>query len=191
MTNLATLDLGAPGWVLRAWREADAEALARHANNPAVWRNMSEGFPHPYTLDVARHWVRQGHIDIGGDHWAVALGDEAVGGCGISPRSGGFRCNAEIGYWLAQPHWGRGIGTRVARVLTERAFADPEITRVFAPVHAYNPASVRVLEHCGFVREGVMRLSALKAGTVIDRILMARYRPGVQPGVPALPALAI
>ncbi len=186
--TLPTLDLGVPGWALRAWREADAEALARHADNPAVWCNMSGGFPHPYTLEIAQHWVRQGHVDFGGDNWAIVLEDDAVGGCGIHPGSGAFRCNAEIGYWLAQQHWGRGIGTRVACTLTEHAFADPEIIRVFAPVHAYNPASVRVLEHCGFVREGLMRLSALKAGTPIDRVLMARHRPGLQGGMPALPA---
>ena len=187
--TLPTLDLGLPGWALRAWREADADALARHANNPAVWRNMSDGFPHPYTREIAQHWVRQGHVDFGGDNWAITFEDQAVGGCGIHPESGAFRCNAEIGYWLAQAHWGRGVGTRVARTLTERAFANPEITRVFAPVHAYNPASVRVLEHCGFVREGLLRASAVKAGTVIDRVLMARHRPGVQVGVPELPTL--
>ena len=77
----------------------------------------------------------------------------------------------------------------MARALTERAFADVAVTRVFAPVHAYNPASVRVLEHCGFVREGLLRLSAMKAGTVIDRVLMARYRPGLQGGVPPLATL--
>jgi [ribosomal protein S5]-alanine N-acetyltransferase len=115
--------------------------------------------------------------------------DQAVGGCGILPNDGPLRCNAEIGYWLARHCWGRGIGTRVAAVLAERAFEDPAIMRVFAAVHAYNPASVRVLEHCGFVREGVLRLSALKAGTVIDRVLMARYRPGQQGGEPSLPTL--
>jgi len=186
--TLPTLALGVPGWALRAWRETDAEALARHANNPAVWRNMSDGFPHPYTLDIARHWVRQGHVDFGGDNWAISFEGEAVGGCGIRPEHGAFRCNAEIGYWLAEEHWGGGVGTRVAGVLAERALASPDITRVFAPVHAYNPASLRVLEHCGFVREGLLPLSAVKAGAVIDRVLMARYRPGVRAGVPAMPA---
>ncbi len=187
--SLPTLDLGAPGWVLRAWRESDAESLALHANHLAVWRNMSEGFPHPYTLDIALHWVRRGHVDFGGDNWAIAHDDVAVGGCGIHPGSGAFRCNAEIGYWLGQACWGRGIGTRVARTLTERAFADPAITRVHAPVHAYNPRSMRVLARCGFEREGVQRLSAMKAGVLIDRVVMACYRPGLCGGEPALPTL--
>jgi [ribosomal protein S5]-alanine N-acetyltransferase len=187
--TLPTIALGVPGWQLRAWRPEDAASLAEHANNPAVWRNMSEGFPHPYTLALAQHWVQQGHVDFGGDNWAITWRDEAVGGCGVHTGSGGLRCNAEIGYWLAQRHWGQGIGTRVAAALTERALADPQVTRVFAPVHAYNPASIRVLEHCGFEREALLRLSALKAGTVIDRVLMVRLRPGLHGGMPPLPTL--
>jgi RimJ/RimL family protein N-acetyltransferase len=184
---LPTLALGIDGWTLRAWRDSDAPALAEHASNPKVWRNMSDSFPHPYVLSIAEHWVRRGHIEFGGDNWAIAFQDQAVGGCGIHREEGGFRCNAEIGYWIAEPYWGRGVGTQVARTLTEHAFDNPEVTRVFAPIHAYNPASIRVVEKAGFVREGVLRLSAIKAGQVIDRVLMARYRPDIEGAVPALP----
>ena len=184
---LPTLALTTPGRVLRAWHAADAPDLARHANDEAVWRNMSEGFPYPYTLAIAQHWVERGHIDFGGDNWAIAVDGVAVGGCGIHAGSGGLRCNAEIGYWIGRSHWGAGIGTEVVRALTEHAFADLAITRVFAPVHAYNPASLRVLAKNGFEQEALLRCSALKAGTVIDRVLMARHRPGLVGGVPALP----
>ena len=174
--NLPTLPLGVDKWTLRAWRDSDAAALAEHANNPKVWRNMSDRFPQPYTRAIAEHWVRQGHVDFGGDNWAIAFDDAAVGGCGIQQEEGQFRCNAEIGYWLAQTHWGCGIATRVARALAERALHDPEVTRVFAPVHAGNAASMRVLQKSGFVREGLLRQSAMKAGRVVDRVLYARYR---------------
>ena len=176
MSALPTLALGIDGWTLRAWREADAPALAEHADNPNVWRHMSDRFPSPYTQAVAEHWVRRGHVDFGGDNWAIAFDDAAVGGCGIHQEEGQFRCNAEIGYWLAQMHWGRGIATRVARALAERALHDPQVTRVFAPVHAGNTASMRVAEKAGFVREALQPLSAIKAGRVIDRVLYARYR---------------
>ena len=137
---------------------------------------MSDRFPHPYTLAIAEHWVRHGHVDFGGDNWAIAFEDQAVGGCGIHVGSGQFRCNADIGYWLAQAHWGRGIVTRVARALIERAFADPQITRVFAPVHAGNGASMRVAEKAGMALESVQPQSAIKAGRVIDRVVYACYR---------------
>jgi [ribosomal protein S5]-alanine N-acetyltransferase len=174
--SLPTIALGLPGYTLRAWATADAPALAEHANNRAVWRNMSDTFPHPYTLGIAQHWVDGGHIEFGGDNWAVAFNGEAVGGCGIVQEPGKFRCNAEIGYWLAQAHWGKGVGTHVADALARTALATADVTRAYALIHAYNPASQRVCEKAGFTREGLLRLSAFKDGEVIDRVVWAAYK---------------
>jgi RimJ/RimL family protein N-acetyltransferase len=174
--TLPTIDLGIDGWCLRPWRYSDAPSLAMHANNENVWRNMSDTFPHPYTLDIAQQWVTRGYIEFGGDNWAIDCQGEAVGGCGVIQAKGQWRCNAEIGYWLAQPFWGRGITTQVARVLTDYAFSLPDVTRVYAPVHATNPASMRVLEKNGFTREALLRKSAFKAGQVIDRVCWSKIR---------------
>lgn len=174
--SLPTLALGPGRWCLRAWREADAPALAKHADNAEIWRRMSDRFPHPYTLEVARQWVGRGHVEFGGENWAIAHDDVAVGGCGLQPGDGETACAAEIGYWLGQPYWGHGVATQVVRVLAERAFERPAIVRVFAGVHADNPASMRVLEKNGFQREGVLRASALKAGLPIDRVIYAKIR---------------
>lgn len=173
---LPTIALGVDGWTLRAWCETDAAALARHANNANVWRWMSDSFPHPYTQEMAEYWVTRGHIEFGGDNWAIALNDEAVGGCGIAPDHGHLRCNAEVGWWMAEAHWGRGIVTRAAAALVRRAFDNPQITRVFAPIHAGNQRSMRVAEKNGFVLEGVQRQGAIKDGRVIDRWIWAKYR---------------
>lgn len=174
---LPTIALGADGWTLRAWRESDAPALAHHANNINVWRWMSDSFPHPYTLEMAEYWVTRGHLEFGGGaNWAIALRDEAVGGCGVHPQEGHLRCNAEVGWWLAEAHWGQGIVTHVAAALARNAFDNPQITRVFAPVHAGNQRSMRVAEKNGFVLEGVQPKSAIKDGQVIDRWVWATYR---------------
>ena len=173
---LPTIDLGLAGWCLRAWHEHDAPALAKHATNPNIWRWMSDGFAHPYTLEIAEHWVRQGHIDFGGDNWAIACNGEAVGGCGIHQGAPPFHCNAEIGWWLAEEHWGRGIATRAARALVARAFGNPAITRVIAPIHAGNARSMGVAEKAGLTLEAVQRKSAFKAGKIIDRHLYAIVR---------------
>ena len=172
-----TLPLGIEGWRLRPWREADAPSLALHANDINVWRNMSERFAHPYTQEIAQHWVTRGHLEFGGEHWAITHDDVAVGGCGLHPGAGDTSCAVEIGYWLGQPYWGRGVATTVVHVLTERVFALPGVARVFAGVHADNPVSMRVLEKNGFDREGVLRKSALKAGVPIDRVMYAKIRP--------------
>ncbi len=137
---------------------------------------MSDAFPHPYTIEIARQWVARGHIDFGGDNWAIASQDEAVGGCGVRPGSGAARCSCEIGYWLSQAFWNRGVGSRVIRALVSEAFARPDVTRVFANVHADNPASMRVLQKNGFEREGLLRKSVMKAGMPIDVVSYARIR---------------
>ena len=162
------------GWRLRAWRNSDAPSLARHADNVKVWRHMSDRFPRPYTLAVAQHWTSRGHVDFGGENWAITLDDVAVGGCGLHRGQGQFGCAVEIGYWLGEPYWGRGVASQVVRVLTESAFTLPGVVRVFAGVHADNPASIRVLEKNRFVREGVLRKSALKAGVPVDRVIYAK-----------------
>ena len=177
--------LAVPGFALRAWRLADAPALVGVAGDERVWRWMSDSFPHPYTLDLAQHWVQRGHVEFGGVNGAICQqqgeDDRPVGGCGFQQGSGFLRCNVEIGYYLAPALHGRGLGTAVVAALTTLAFALPEVTRVFAPVHAGNAASMRVLQKNGFVSEGTQRLSAFKAGRVIDRVVWARYRAAAAP----------
>jgi RimJ/RimL family protein N-acetyltransferase len=163
-----TIDLGLPGWRLRAWRADDAPALARHADDAEVWRWMNDAFPHPYTLGIAEHWIRQGHLDFGGDHWAIDVEGQSVGGCGIHPLDGAQRCVAEVGWWLGRAFWGRGVGSRAARAIVARAFDDPQIARVVAPIFAGNERSMAVARKAGLALEAVQRQSMIKAGRVID-----------------------
>ena len=174
---------GLPGSSLRAWAQGDAAALADTAGDDRVWRWMSDRFPKPYTLEVAQHWVERGHVEFGGENGAISLDGVAVGGAGYHVGSGFLRCNVEIGYFLRPVLWGRGMGTAVVAALTQLAFALPDVTRVFAPVHAGNAASMRVLQKNGFVCEGTQRLSAFKAGRVIDRVIWARYREPASPSL--------
>ena len=173
---LPTLEIGLRGWCLSAWRPTDAPALAQHANNVNVWRWMSDGFPHPYTLAIAEHWVRQGHIEFGGDHWAIAFEGVAVGGCGIAPRAGPEHGVAEVGWWLGEPYWGRGVVSRVARLLVEHALNNPTITRIVAPIHAGNERSMAVARRAGLQLEAVQHGGAVKDGRVIDRHLFVATR---------------
>jgi [ribosomal protein S5]-alanine N-acetyltransferase len=175
-TELPTIDLGLPGWTLRAWRMSDAPDLARHADNPEIGRWMSDSFPLRYTLEIAEQWVTRGHIEFGGDNWAIAHQDQAVGGCGIHPGSGPFVCVAEVGWWLAQAHWGRGVGSRVAQALVQHAFENPHTARVFAPIHAGNERSMGAARRAGFTQECVQRQSAMKNGQVIDRHIFVVLR---------------
>jgi RimJ/RimL family protein N-acetyltransferase len=146
--------------VLRALRPGDAPALQRYADDEAVWRNLFEGFPRPYTLADAQAWCDGGWRERGDAVWGIAVDDEAIGCLGVRADTGWLRCNAEVGYWIGQPHWRRGI------------------TRLYAPIFAWNEGSQAVARACGYQLEGPMPQSAIKDGRVIDRVQYARYRQG-------------
>ena len=109
--------------------------------------------------------------------WAIEVNGEAAGGIGIELQSDVERVSAEIGYWLGEALWGRGIATEALRAVTAEAFTRYDITRLYAVPFADHPASVRVLEKAGYVREGLMRQSAIKEGKVRDQLLYATYKP--------------
>jgi len=164
--------------LLRALAPADAPALVTHANDADVARNLFDAFPQPYTLEAATAWsTHESHSGAFGWVWAITVDGALVGCVGLRPESGWLRCNAEIGYWLGQSHWRRGLASDAVRQVTDWAFAAvPDLTRIVAPIFAWNEASQAVVRKCGYVREGVLKQSAIKDGRVIDRVLWASYR---------------
>jgi RimJ/RimL family protein N-acetyltransferase len=161
---------------VRSWRKDDLQALLRHANNAKIAANLRDQFPHPYTrrdgidfLDFARSQEPE-------CAFAIEFGDEAVGGVGFLVGRDIARMSAEMGYWLSEDFWGRGIATRAVTAMSEWAFDHYKLTRVFAMAFAHNSASIRVLEKSGFEREGVMRRSAIKNGAIVDQVLFAKVR---------------
>lgn len=157
---------------IRPWRRGDEAALARHANSHEVWANLRDHFPHPYTRDHAHAWVESASAEDPPTHFAIVL-DEAVGGIGFALQSDIARVSAEIGYWLGTSHWNKGLMTAAVRAVTDYAFTRFSLTRVFAVPYAANIASHRVLEKVGYVREGVLRRSAIKDGEVLDQVVYA------------------
>jgi [ribosomal protein S5]-alanine N-acetyltransferase len=164
-------------YAMRPWRVSDAEDLFQALSNPKVGRHLADWYPREgYTREMAQQWAGGGADAFGGMSWAITFKEIAIGSAGIHPQQSFARCNAEIGYWLAESHWGKGVGSAMVAVLTAKAFDIPEITRVFAPIHAANLASQRICEKNGFVREGLLRQSVMKWGEAIDVVLWARYR---------------
>jgi RimJ/RimL family protein N-acetyltransferase len=165
-----------PGLELRAWRRGDEDALCRHANSRAIWRNMTDLFPHPYTRDEADRWIGMLAERGIGHHFAIAIDDEPVGGCGAIPLAGMERYTANVGYWLGEAAWGRGLATAALAAMTAWLFEETRFERLQAFVYEWNPASMRVLEKNGYVREGWLRRSIVKDGHLIDRAVYARVR---------------
>lgn len=162
--------------LIRPWAETDAESLQRHANNRNVSIHLRDRFPFPYEMEHARTFLGWLAKQVSPTVWAIEVNREAVGGIGIELQSDVERVSAEIGYWLGEGVWGRGIATEALRAVTTEAFTRYDITRLYAVPFADHPASVRVLEKAGYVREGLMRRSAIKEGKVRDQFLYATYK---------------
>lgn len=160
---------------IRSWHLEDAEALVRYANNRRVWRNLRDSFPHPYTAEDADDWIELANAVQPETNFAIAVGEEAVGGIGLELKADVFRKSAEIGYWLGEPFWGRGIATEAVVGLTEWGFANLDLERIYAGVFSWNPASGRVLEKAGYVHEATLERSVFKDGEVLDEFVYATW----------------
>ena len=168
--------------LLRALTPEDAPALVTHANNPAVARNLFDAFPQPYDPAAATAWAtHEANSGRFGRVWAIVVDGGLVGCIGLAQENGWLRCNAEIGYWIGEAFWRRGIASDAVRQVTDWAFAAvPALTRLYAPIFSWNEGSQAVVRRCGYVREAVLKQSAIKDGEVIDRVLWAAYRMHVE-----------
>lgn len=138
--------------------------------------HLRDRFPYPYGIDAARTFLGWIAKQTSPTVWAIEVDGEASGGIGIELHSDVERVSAEIGYWLGESVWGRGIATEALKAVTVEAFQRFEITRLYAVPFADHAASVRVLEKAGYVREGHLRRSAIKDGKIRDQLLFAAYK---------------
>jgi RimJ/RimL family protein N-acetyltransferase len=162
--------------VLREWKPGDEQSLVRNANSRRLWRNLRDAFPHPYTLADAEHWINIANPTTPIRNFAIVVDGAAVGGIGLVLKEDVSRRSAEIGYWLGEQFWGRGIVTEAVRAVTDYAFATFDLCRVYAGVFEWNLASMRVLEKAGYEFECRMKKSVTKDGQTIDELIYAMVR---------------
>lgn len=170
------LELQHSGARLRPLRAGDEERLAFHANDHAVWRNLRNTFPHPYTVEDAAQWIAQEGGRELPCNLAIELHGEPVGCIGAELLLDVHQHTAEVGYWVGKPFWGRGLATAALREFCPYVFETFDRVRLQARVYAWNPASGRVLEKAGFVLECRQEKSVFKDGQLIDSLLYARFR---------------
>jgi len=158
---------------VRPWRASDAKALARQANNPNVARQLRDRFLHPYTIGDARTFIESVLHAHPITTFAIAVGDEPIGGIGFSPGTDVERYSAEIGYWIGEEYWGRGIAAEAVRLVSDYAFQECGLLRLYALPFADNLQSIRVLEKAGYQREAILRSSSVKFGKPRDQAIYA------------------
>ncbi len=166
-------------YVIRDWSREDAVSIVKYANNRNIAMWLRDRFPHPYTLCDAKAFLSVVLQQDPRVAFAVATDVEAIGGIGLEFGTDVHRFTAELGYWLAEPYWGRGIMSEAVRRFTAWAFENLEVYRISAAVFADNAASVRVLEKAGFQREACLRASVFKDGRILNQWLYARVKDGI------------
>ena len=160
---------------LREIVEADIPSIARFANNFNVSKYMASRMPYPYTIEDAEWWVRIGSKEQG---WNFAIDWQGIciGVIGVRFGEAEYRYCAEIGYWLAEQYWGKGIATEAVAKMTQQVFSQSDIVRLTAPVRSPNKASMRVLEKNGFVLESVRKNAVYKNDEFMDEHVYVRLR---------------
>ena len=121
-------------WRLRSYRSDDAPALAKYANNRNVSRNLRDRFPYPYRIEDAENFIQHANGQDPETIFAIASDTEAIGGIGLELYDDVHRRSAQVGYWLGEPYWGRGIATEALRALTNYGFEAFDLVRIDAGV---------------------------------------------------------
>ena len=162
--------------VLRPFRPDDRERLHILADNPAVIRFMTDEFPHPYPLEEADRWIALTMAEKRRCNFGVEWNGELIGGIGLTPMADMHSGTTNMGYWLGEPYWGRGLAVKAVAALLPYAFDELLFIRVQALVLDANHRSMRVLEKSGFTKESIMRKHVRKHGIVSDAALFAKLR---------------
>ena len=160
---------------IRKWQKSDISDLATMINNKNITDNMRDGIPIPYTEKDAEEFIDT-VLNAEKDtlyHFAITYDSKVVGAIGIFRKSNIYRFSGELGYYIAEPYWGKGIATEAIKQICEYIFKQTDIVRILADPFAYNVASCRALEKAGFIFEGLLHKNAFKNGRFIDMKLYA------------------
>ncbi len=162
---------------IRNWREDDLDRLVRLADNRKIWLALRDRFPSPYTRDAGKEWLGVVLAASPPTTFVIAVEDQLAGSIGIIPGTDIYARTAEVGYWLGEEYWGRGLAAEALNGFAPWVFEEFKLARLWAAVFVNNPGSARVLEKAGFVREATFKNAAVKDGHVIDEWIYARTPP--------------
>lgn len=169
-------DLTAGDVKLRKFRETDSTRMVELANNENISRNLRDGFPYPYTLKNAKDFIDKCLSMHPPTIFAIEYKGEYVGNIGLMKGSDVYRKSAEVGYFIGEEYWGKGIATIALTLACEYGFNQLDVIRIHAGVYEHNLASQRVLEKAGFVKEGVFKNAVFKQEKFWNEVRYAKIR---------------
>ncbi|MFV0419758.1 MAG: GNAT family N-acetyltransferase [Dysgonomonas sp.] len=160
-------------FTLREWCASDLASLVKYANNYNIAKFLTDQFPHPYTHEDGEKYLSVVLQDKPSKVLAIDIQGEAVGSIGIFPETDIHAKNAEMGYWLAEEYWGKGIMGRAIQQIVNYGFSNFDLTRIYARPFGTNSQSQRVLEKAGFILEARLKNTVFKNGEFIDEVIYA------------------
>lgn len=162
---------------IRQITSADRDALVLLANNVKVANNLRDDFPHPYTLKDAENFILHANKTVPIRRFCIEFNGDYVGNIGLHPQDDVYARSAELGYFIGEPYWGKGIATSAVKLIVNYGFEVLGIHRIYAGVFSYNKASSKVLEKAGFTFEGISKDAVCKNGQFFDEIRYAKINP--------------
>ncbi len=154
--------------ILRSLTDDDTPALALLANNKKIWDNVRDCLPHPYTIDDAIFFINITKKEDPQMSFAIEYEGKFCGMIGLIAQQDVYRRTAEIGYWLGEPFWGKGIATQAVTLITDYGFNQLGFVRIHTGIFKYNIGSMKVLEKNGYKKDGVFEKNIFKNGEMID-----------------------
>jgi len=163
---------------LRPWQKEDAADLAQMLNNKNIVANLRDGVPFPYTIKDATEFLEGTAIPKSMCHFCIEVNKQVAGSISIFPKDDVYRKTAEIGYYVAEPYWKRGVATKAIGLISEFAWKHLEVVKLYAEVFEFNKASMRALEKNNYHLESVRKKHVIKNGKFWDDYLWVKFRPG-------------
>ncbi len=160
---------------IRPWKKEDAQQLASIANNKKIWQNVRDHFPHPYTNKNALDWIAHTQQQKPILNMAITVDGEIAGSIGILLKEDVYRKSLEIGYFVGEDYWGKGIATVAVSLLLDYITKHFDVVRIYAEVFEHNRASMKILEKNGFHLEGIREKSVIKNNVLMNDQVWVKF----------------
>ncbi len=160
---------------IRPWQKQDAQTLASIANNRKVWNNVRDQLPNPYTVMDALQWMNHIKDHHPEQNLAILYNGQVVGNIGCKLQEDVYRKSIEIGYFVGEDFWGKGIATAAVELFVQHLIKNFQPVRIYAEVFAYNESSMKVLLKNGFFLESIRRKAAIKNNELVDDYVWVRF----------------
>lgn len=160
---------------IRLWKPEDAAPLAAICNNKKIWLNVRDTFPHPYTVTNAVEWISFTLNQQPIRNMAIVYKGNIAGSIGVMVKEDVYRKSIEIGYFLGEQYWGKGIATTAVGLLLEYIKSNFDVIRIYAEVFGHNASSMKVLEKNGFHLEGIRKKAVIKNNEIMDDYVWVKF----------------